>query len=74
MPKICAITGKRTVAGNNVSHANNKVRRKFRPNLSKRRIWVESRKRYITLLISAKGQRILDKRGADVVLAEKGLI
>ncbi len=74
MPRVCAITGKRTVAGNNVSHAHNKVRRVFRPNLAKRRIWVPSKNRHISLLVSSKGQRILDKRGADVVLAELGLI
>ena len=74
MAKVCVVTGKRTVSGNNVSHANNKSKRKFRPNLMKKKIYVASLGRKLTLRISHQGQRLLDKRGADVVLAELGLI
>ena len=74
MSRVCAITGKRPLAGNNVSKANNKTRRKFQPNLAYKRIWVESKGRYIRLRISHAGQRLIDKRGADVVLKELGYI
>lgn len=74
MSRTCQITGKRTASGNNVSHAHNKQRRKFRPNLSRKRIWVESEGRYVRLRISHAGQRILDKRGSDAVLRELGII
>ncbi len=74
MSRTCQITGKRTASGNNVSHAHNKRRRKFRPNLSRKRIWVESEGRYVRLRISHAGQRILDKRGSDAVLRELGII
>ena len=74
MSQVCEITGKKTAFGNNVSHANNKNRRKFRPNLSRKRVWVESEKRYVRLRVSHAGQRILDKRGVDVVLKELGII
>lgn len=74
MSRVCDITGKRTVSGNNVSKAHNKTRRKFRPNLAKKRVWVESEKRYVRLRISHAGQRLLDKRGTDVVLRELGII
>ena len=74
MPRQCAITGKRTVFGNNVSKANNKTSRKFRPNLGKKRIWVPSQNRYVRLSISHAGQRVLDKRGTEVVLKELGII
>ncbi len=68
MSKVCQVTGKRPQAGNNVSHAQNKTRRRFLPNLQKRRIWVASQARYVTLTVSAKGLRIIDKLGIDVVL------
>jgi len=56
--------------GNNISHANNKTRRRFLPNLQYHRFWVESEKRFVRLRVSAKGMRVIDKRGIDVVLAE----
>ena len=68
MTKICEITGKRPITGNNVSHANNKTKRRFLPNLHKRRIWVPSQKRYITMKVSARGLRTIDKIGIDAVL------
>lgn len=74
MPRICAITGKKSVAGRNVSKANNHTRRVFHPNLAKKRIWVESENRYVRLRISHAGQRILDKRGTETVLRELGYI
>jgi len=58
------------MAGNNVSHANNKTRRRFLPNLHSRRFWVESEKRWVSLRVSSKGLRIIDKRGIDKVLTE----
>ncbi len=70
MTKACQITGKRPTTGNNVSHAKNKTRRRFLPNLHKRRIWVPSENRYITLKVSAKGLRIIDKLGIETVLAQ----
>jgi len=68
MSKVCQITRKRPMAGNNVSHANNKTRRRFLPNLQKRRIWVPSRNAYVTLRISVKGLRLIDKIGIEAVL------
>lgn len=68
MTKACQITGKGPMTGNNVSHAKNKTRRRFLPNLHKRRIWVPSENRYITLKVSAKGLRIIDKLGIETVL------
>ena len=70
MARICQVTGKRPATGNNVSHANNKTRRRFLPNLHTRRLWVESEKRWVRLRISAKGLRLIDKKGIDAVLAE----
>ena len=70
MARVCQVTGKRPVAGNNVSHANNKTRRRFLPNLHTHRFWVESEKRWVKLRVSTKGLRIIDKRGIDAVLAE----
>jgi len=69
MSRVCQITGKRTVRGNNVSHAHNKTRRSFLPNLHYRKFWVESEKRWVRLRISGKGLRIIDKNGIDSVLA-----
>lgn len=70
MSRVCQVTGKGPVTGNNVSHAHNKTRRRFLPNLQHHRFWVESEKRFVRLRVSAKGMRIIDKRGIDVVLAE----
>ena len=70
MSKVCQITGKGPVSGNNVSHAHNKTRRRFLPNLHTHRIWVESEKRWVKLRISSKGMRIIDKKGIDTVLAD----
>jgi len=70
MSKICQVTGKRPVTGNNVSHAHNKTRRLFNPNLHRHKFWVESENRWIRLRISTKGMRIIDKNGIDAVLAD----
>ncbi len=70
MSRTCQITGKRTVFGNNVSHAHNKTRRRFMPNLHYRRFWVESENRWVRLRVSRKGLRIIDKNGIDAVLAD----
>jgi len=69
MSKVCQVTGKRPVAGNNVSHAKNRTRRRFLPNLHSHRFWVESENRFVKLKVSAKGMRIIDKKGIDEVLA-----
>ncbi|UDG81503.1 50S ribosomal protein L28 [Candidatus Profftia lariciata] len=68
MSKICQVTGKRPVTGNNVSHAMNATKRRFLPNLHLHRFWIEDEKRFITLKISAKGIRIIDKKGIRYVL------
>jgi large subunit ribosomal protein L28 len=70
MSRVCQVTGKRPVLGNNVSHANNKTRRRFMPNLQYRRFWVEGENRWISLRVSQAGLRTIDKKGIDVVLAE----
>ncbi|KIU54303.1 MULTISPECIES: 50S ribosomal protein L28 [Pseudomonas] len=70
MSRVCQVTGKGPVTGNNISHANNKTRRRFLPNLQHHRFWVESEKRFVRLRVSAKGMRIIDKRGIDAVLVE----
>ena len=70
MSKVCQVTGKRPVAGNNVSHANNKTRRRFLPNLHSHRFWVESENRWVRLRLTASGMRLIDKKGIDAVLAE----
>ena len=70
MSKVCQITGKRPMAGNNVSHAQIKRRRRFLPNLHFHRFWVESEKRYVKLRVSSKGMRIVDKKGIDAVLRD----
>jgi large subunit ribosomal protein L28 len=70
MAKVCQVTGKRPVVGNNVSHANNKTRRRFLPNLHYRRLWVASENRWVRLRLSNHGLRTLDKRGIDAVLAD----
>jgi len=70
MAKVCQVTGKSPMTGNNVSHANNKTKRRFLPNLQQHRFWVESEKRFVKLRISAKGMRIIDKKGIDQVLSD----
>lgn len=69
MSRVCQVTGKRPVAGNNVSHAKNRTRRRFLPNLHTHRFWVASENRWVKLRISTKGLRIIDKKGIDDVLA-----
>ena len=69
MSRVCQVTGKRPVAGNNVSHANNKTKRRFLPNLHSHRFWVASENRWVRLRVSSKGMRIIDKQGIDKVLA-----
>ena len=70
MSRVCQVTGKGPVTGNNVSHANNRTRRRFLPNLQHHRFWVETENRFVRLRVSTKGMRIIDKRGIDVVLSE----
>ncbi len=70
MAQVCEVTGRRHLTGNNVSHSHRKTRRRFNLNLRTHRIWVESEKRFIKLRISAKGLRIIDKKGIDAVLAD----
>ncbi|MDE0732246.1 MAG: 50S ribosomal protein L28 [Gammaproteobacteria bacterium] len=70
MSRVCMVTGKKPVAGNNVSHAHNKTRRRFSPNIHNHRFWVESEKRFVKLRISTKGMRVIDKLGIDAVLAD----
>ena len=70
MSRVCQVTGKRPVTGNNVSHANNKTKRRFLPNLHSRRFWVEKENRWVRLRVSAKGLRIIDKLGIDSVLTD----
>ena len=70
MSRVCQVTGKRPQVGNNVSHANNKTRRRFLPNLHNHRFWVESENRFVRLRVSTKGMRIIDKLGIDKVLAD----
>lgn len=70
MAKVCSVTGKRPMSGNNVSHANNKTRRRFEPNLQKRRIWLDSEGRFITMRISTKAMRTIDKKGIEAVLED----
>ena len=70
MSRICQVTGKKPMVGNNVSHANNKTKRRFLPNLHHRRFWVESENRWVKLRVSQTGLRTIDKNGIDVVLAD----
>ena len=70
MARVCQVTGKKPMLGNNVSHANNKTRRRFLPNLQYRRFWVETESRWVSLRVSSAGLRTIDKKGIDVVLAE----
>ena len=70
MSKVCQVTGKRTVSGNNISHAHNRTRRRFAPNLHYHRFWVPSESRYVRLRVSAAGMRIIDKKGIEAVLKD----
>ena len=70
MSRVCQVTGKGPRSGHHVSHANNKTKRRYLPNLQYRRIWVESENRYVKMRLSSAGLRLLDKKGVDVVLAE----
>lgn len=70
MSRVCQVTGKRRIVGNNVSHANNKTKRLFNPNLHQHRFWVESENRWVSLRVSSHGMRIIDKKGIDAVLAD----
>ncbi|MEX0604628.1 MAG: 50S ribosomal protein L28 [Marinobacter sp.] len=70
MSRVCQVTGKRPLSGNNVSHAMNHSRRRFLPNLQNHRFWVESEKRFVKLRVSTKGMRVIDKKGIDAVLAD----
>ena len=70
MARVCAVTGKTPMVGNNVSHANNRTRRRFMPNLQRRKFWVESENRWVSLRLTNAALRTIDKKGIDVVLAE----
>ena len=70
MSRVCQVTGKKPVTGNNVSHAHNKTRRRFLPNLHTHRFWVESENRWVKLRVTSKGLRIIDKNGIDSVIAD----
>jgi len=70
MARVCQVTGKSPMAGNNVSHANNKTRRRFMPNLQRRKFWVESENRWVSLRLTNSALRTIDKKGIEVVLAE----
>ncbi|PWB58758.1 MAG: 50S ribosomal protein L28 [Nitrosomonadales bacterium] len=69
MARVCKVTGKRPMTGNNVSHANNRTKRRFLPNLQSRRFWVESENRWVRLRVSCSALRTIDKKGIDAVLA-----
>lgn len=68
MSRVCQVTGKRPMVGNNVSHANNKTKRRFLPNIQNHRFWVEEENRFVSLKLTARGMRIIDKLGIKVVL------
>jgi large subunit ribosomal protein L28 len=70
MSRVCQVTGKKPVSGNNVSHANNRTRRRFLPNLHTHKFWVDSENRWVKLRLSTKGMRIIDKNGIDAVIAD----
>ena len=70
MARVCQVTGKKPMSGNNVSHANNKTKRRFLPNLQYRRFWVESEKRWVRLRLTTDAMRLIDKKGIDAVLAD----
>lgn len=68
MSRVCQVTGKKPMSGNNISHAHNLTRRRFLPNLQKRRFWSEKQQKYVTLKVSTQGIRLIDKKGLDVIL------
>jgi large subunit ribosomal protein L28 len=70
MSRVCEVTGKRPAVGNRVSHANNRKRRRFLPNLHTQRFWIETEKRWVSLRITTQAMRTIEKRGTDVVLAK----
>lgn len=70
MSKVCQVTGKKPLVGNTVSHANNKRRRRFEPNLHTHRFWLESEKRFVSLRVSAHGMRVIDKKGIEAVVTQ----
>jgi len=70
MSRVCQVTGKRPMSGNNVSHAHNKTRRRFLPNVQSHRFWLESEQRYVKLKVSSKGLRIIDKLGIEKIVAD----
>lgn len=70
MARICQVTNKKPLVGNTVSHANNKNKRRFLPNLQEHRFWVQSENKFIKLRVSAHGMRIINKKGIDAVIAE----
>ncbi|AFP84821.1 50S ribosomal protein L28 [secondary endosymbiont of Ctenarytaina eucalypti] len=70
MSRVCQVTGKRPISGNNRSHAMNATKRRFLPNLHSHRFWVENEKRFVTLRVSAKGMRVIDKKGIEAVLTD----
>jgi large subunit ribosomal protein L28 len=70
MARVCEVTGKGPMVGNNVSHANNKTKRRFLPNLQYRRFWVETENRWVRLRVSSAALRLIDKNGIDAVLAD----
>ena len=70
MSRVCQVTGKKPMVGNNVSHANNRTKRRFLPNLQSRRFWIESENRFIRLRLTTSGIRLIDKNGIDAVLAD----
>ena len=70
MAKVCQVTGKSPMVGHHVSHANNKTKRLFMPNLQRRRFWVEGENRWVTLRLTTAGLRLIDKKGIDAVLAD----
>lgn len=71
MAKKCPITGKGPLVGNNVSHANNKTKRRYLPNLQYKRFWLESEKRFVRVRVSTRGMRIIDKYGIEAFLNNK---
>ena len=70
MSKVCQVTGKRPMSGNTVSHANNRKRRRFLPNLHTQRFWLETEKRWVRLRVSSAALRLIDKKGIEVVVNE----
>jgi large subunit ribosomal protein L28 len=70
MSRVCQVTGKKPLTGHNVSHANNKTRRRFLPNLHHKRFWVPSENRFVRLRVSSQGMRIIDKKGIEAVLTD----